>query len=312
MSRCVISHDKKIIIGLDDGAVIVESTEYKDRRYHVLLDSEGLTNGENFYFNEELNIKDGDKVKVENAKKCAVHLGDVYLFKNGNYLKLTFDIEAWQALMLKGLEWPLDSVVITSDNGLKMAYSVISSNPEELTWFGNYEIISGELTNKDLTVYCGTNDVFTAKRLEDDSYSLLDGDGEAISFIDYEDIKITQIKENPVECAIYTAVIDLGNAIQKKKMHKIVFVPGTTTGGSIEIGYETDKKEVKKSQNVTTALDFGALDFNSFTFDASFYKRFEKKINERNVGFVRFKISSGSEHDFSIEDFKCIYSINTR
>lgn len=311
--RSALIHNEKIVLGLEDGALMVMNDEYLDRKYHVVSYTEGITDGEKFDFSEELNIKDGDKIKIENAKRSVMHLDEVYLYKNADSLMIRLNEADFQKLVYSGLYVPGISILIKNSNVGEFLYTVTDFNLDTLSVMGNYEMVAGEMTNQDLTIYRDVeeNDVLVPT-LSEDGYIMIDGDGEVVSFTDYEDMVITRLREKPVECELHTAVLTLGSEIQKKKIHKIVFVPGVDTCGTIQIECETDRSLSKKSQDISKELDFGALDFGSFAFDASFYRRFEKKMNERNVDFVKFKLLSSADADFSIEDFKCIYSINTR
>ena len=144
------------------------------------------------------------------------------------------------------------------------------------------------------------------------NYNLIDDFGEVVELLDVGSLTGILLSETLVECEVHTAVLNFRTDIKKKTLHKIVFTPSVDTVGEVSVGYETDKNEREKRQKVSGELDFNNIDFNSFSFDTAFYKTFEKRMHERNVSFVKFKFKSSGEGDFAIENFSCVYSLNSR
>lgn len=306
--RVAINHNGKLLLGREDGRIMATHEGYSDITYYELSSSEALTNGNSFVFNEEIEIGESDRIKIEGAKSSVMALEQIYLFKNTDELQITLDVGDFLALLQRGVI-AIDKRLVFYSDEKQFSFTVASYNLEEGKIIGkNYE---GELFHQGIMVYEEPYELFSFLKNDEGDYILLNSYGEAVSFIEYDNISVAIVKKVPVECEIHTALFNFAADMKKKTIHKIAFVLGTKTAGKIQVGYETERKNRLMGQ-VSDALDFSSLDFDNFTFDSTFLRSFDKRVHERNVQFIRLKLLSLEDADFSIESLSVIYSTNSR
>lgn len=306
--RVAINHNGKLLLGREDGRIMATHEGYSDITYYELSSSEAQTNGNSFVFNEEIEIGESDRIKIEGAKSSVMALEQIYLFKNTDELQITLDVGDFLALLQRGVI-AIDKRLVFYSDEKQFSFTVASYNLEEGKIIGkNYE---GELFHQGIMVYEEPYELFSFLKNDEGDYILLNSYGEAVSFIEYDNISVAIVKKVPVECEIHTALFNFAADMKKKTIHKIAFVLGTKTAGKIQVGYETERKNRLMGQ-VSDALDFSSLDFDNFTFDSTFLRSFDKRVHERNVQFIRLKLLSFEDADFSIESLSVIYSTNSR
>ncbi len=314
--RVAVVHQGQMLLGRTDGRVMKLGNGYKDK-LHCELESGDMTNidGKSFIFNETLGIKATDKIKLSGGLRfIAEGIFETHLDEKIAYIE--FEYSVFFDLLLKNklakgktlmvdipwkgsgekidlTEWEQDNI----NQRIKFNYSSeIDTNVKDAVRL--YEYIS--------------NECFDLEPSKNENYNLIDDFGEVVELLNVGSLTGILLSETPVECELHTAVLNFGTDVSKKTLHKMVLVPSADTVGEVSVGFETDKSEREKHQMVSRALSFDNLDFNSFSFDTAFYKTFEKRMHERNVSFVKFKFKSSGEGDFAIENFSCIYSLNSR
>ena len=307
--RVAINFNGRLLIGREDGRIMAMSEGYSDTTYYKLDSSEVVTYGNSFDFNEEIEIGENDRVKIEGAKCSVVTLESVYLYKGKDELQITLDVGDLITLMQRGAMEPGKELVFRCDEK-EFRFTVASYDLETGQIIGeNHE---GELFHQGITVYMDSLEEFSFEKNDEGKYHLYNAYGEKVSFIDFDSMTVTITKSVPVECEIHTALFNFATDMKKKTIHKIAFVPGASTSGKIKIGYETDKRSKLVGQAVGSELDFSSLNFDNFTFDSTVLKSFEKRVHERNVQFIKFRLLSLEDADFSIESLNVIYSTNSR
>lgn len=316
--RVAINDNGRLLLGREDGRIMLQGEGYSDITYYELSESEELTDGNSFIFSEELEISPDDKIKIEGAYKYLVTGTFEYL--ENNQARVVFEDNELISILHKGILLKGDTIRIYV-KAQRIATDVVIeelSLEEKSIYFAYTPEVSELQATSGAAIYglCD-GEKFSAHKNEETTsqqwdYILKDALGEQAYFMDFDNIKITIIRKRPVMCELYTAVLNFGTDVKKKILHKLVFVPGVQTGGEVIVGYETNKRNVRRSQMVGEELDFSLLDFHNFTFDSAFYNTFEKRVHERNVEFVRFQFRSHSDSDFSIENFSCVYSLNSR
>ncbi len=309
-----IIHDGEMYLGRGDGRIMKLGKGYSDITKYKLIEGEPITtDGKEFTFNKELGIKAGDKIKIDNAY---IKLAKVAFRYDHEEKKahLEFEQDIFFEMLSKGklvkgktffvkVVAPVEQAEINdfeiNQNEMKMSFSFESEkNNTYTTEAFLYSVIE--------------NENFDVKLVGDSNYNLIDDYGETVELSVYDDAKFTLVNINPVEAEMHSAVISLGSGASKSTLHKLIFTPSRETSGEVHVGYETNKADKFKSQVVGSGFDFSALDFYNFSFDADFYRRYEKRLHERNVEFVKFKFKSVSSGDFAIEAFDLIYSENGR
>ena len=316
--RVATVHMGKILLGREDGRILMLGEGYSDITYYELSESEELTDGNSFIFSEELEISPDDEIKIEGAYMYLV--AGTFEYLENNQARVVFEDNELISILQKGILLKGDTIRIYI-KAQRIATDVVIeelSLEEKSIYFAYTPEVSELQATSGAAIYglCD-GEKFSAHKNEETTsqqwdYILKDALGEQAYFMDFDNIKITIIRKRPVTCELYTAVLNFGTDVKKKILHKLVFVPGVQTGGEVIVGYETNKRNVRRSQMVGEELDFSLLDFHNFTFDSASYNAFEKRVHERNVEFVRFQFRSHSDSDFSIENFSCVYSLNSR
>ncbi len=308
-----VSFNDKIWIGRDDGKVMVQYEGYSDITYYELQAGEvAITDGNSFTFNEEIKLNEGDKIEVKNAQASIMQLSSVYLTKDTklNRISIVLDAEDFISLLQKGIIKAGKRLTFYNEDRGQYSFKIWSYDTVESTIVG--DSIEGDLFHESITVFVDSDGLYTPVKRSDENYELFNIFNEKVCFIETEEACVTVVKNKPVECEMHTSVLSLGEDTNKKTLHKIIFLPGLGTCGKIQIGFETDKKSRLLEQQVGDELNFSDLNFDNFTFDSTSYKTFEKRLHERNVQFVKFKVSSNEDAPFSVEQFSVVFSTNTR
>ena len=307
--RVAVNFNGRLLVGREDGRIMAMSEGYSDTTYYKLDSSEVLTDGNSFDFNEEIDIGENGRIKIKGAKCSVVTLESIYLYKSNGELQITLDVGDLITLMQRGAMEPGKELVFRCDEK-EFRFTVASYDLETGQIIGeNHE---GELFHQGITVYMDSLEEFSFEKNDEGEYHLYNAYGEKVSFIDFDSMTAVVTKSVPVECEIHTALFNFAADMKKKTIHKIAFVPGASTSGEIQIGYETDKRSKLVGQAVGSELDFSSLNFDNFTFDSTVLKSFEKRVHERNVQFIKFRLLSLEDADFSIESLNVIYSTNSR
>lgn len=342
----VLCHNDKMYIGRDDGRVLCLSDGYVDREVLELENGEYTFDGEVFTLDTDINLN-GANLEIANAYKKMTYISDVDkklteisggVITNGSTEKLLMEVTYSEnldkiidrAFLFEGLK----VFVSVSDEDIDIEFEgeietiYLEYNAVNIKVPADYitEVLSsfGDSTHVNLYPYVA-RDIYTLEQIENDGdYYLKDRDGNRTLFYKYDEMTAKLTYDKPVECELHSAVLNLGSDIKEKVLHELCFVPSVETTGEVLLGFETNKNGdlslvgdfggagIISGLTSSTSLDIGGLDFNSFTFDASFVHTFKKRLHERGVEFVKFKIASKTADDFGVERLNCIYSYYTR
>ena len=309
-SVSAVIHDGEMYLGRGDGRIMKLGKGYSDITEYELIEGELTTaDGKEFTFNEELGIKAGDKIKV-NECTAKIAQGEFKIDSSTETALFRTTTEQFINLMTKNAIKAGETYLVNETKLYAEENCVDFENNRFV--FKCYDGGDGEIvTNADICVEL-ENASFDVKENENGTISLVNAFGELVEFKGFEDVRAILTRINFVEAEMHSAVISLGSGASKSTLHKLIFTPSRETSGEVYVGYETNKADKFKSQVVGSGFDFSALDFYNFSFDADFYRRYEKRLHERNVEFVKFKFKSVSSGDFAIEAFDLIYSENGR
>ena len=189
---------------------------------------------------------------------------------------------------------------------------------------GGYEIYSGEILRTDMwksTVYCGNlglgQDTYLSvyvKRGKETEYTLktvnrqlflyLDGSSVHLLSPDVDHVYLKQERE--IECLIYTAFTDL-DQVSEKSLLSLAVSLSAGNGGTVTVGYETEKNECSREIKISTGVDFGSFDFNDVDLSAKAKRRLRISCFERAFDYVRVRICSPVGGEISIEGISLIY-----
>jgi hypothetical protein len=113
------------------------------------------------------------------------------------------------------------------------------------------------------------------------------------------------ITEANVVAQWYSPVADLGTSVMAKTLLSLTVV----ATGEMTFGYTTRIGNMAKEFEKAAGFDFTDLDFTNFTFTA-FMESMTKKVKERNINFVMFKIVSDTAKTASIHELSVRFVYN--
>lgn len=332
----VLCHNDKMYIGRDDGRVLCLSDGYIDREVLELENGEYTFDGVLLTLDKSIETQGARFVAKNFYKELPFsHIGDICeISRDGGYISAFIDNDVFSQIVSRNLLYNA------------CCAQLLVGDDENAIFIENVEI--GELILDEAMVRMTVDD-FSIQKIENSfgesvkifpyvereefaleeagsegDFYLIDKDGEWAFLSEYGSMKAKLIYEKPVECELHSAVLNLGSDIKEKVLHELCFVPSVDTTGEVLLGFETNKNGdlssvgdfggagIISGLTSSTSLDIGGLDFNSFTFDASFVHTFKKRLHERGVEFVKFKIASKTADDFGVERLNCIYSYYTR
>lgn len=128
---------------------------------------------------------------------------------------------------------------------------------------------------------------------------------------------------SPVRAEWVTPIMDFGTNASAKTLLGFTVATEPGIGGLVTFGYETRRMEggllAKRavSSNIDThlghnGLDFSEMDFDNFSFDASFACSFTRRMNLRNFNFIVFRFGSDIDQDCAVSGVTLQYKINRK
>lgn len=128
---------------------------------------------------------------------------------------------------------------------------------------------------------------------------------------------------SPVCAEWVTPIMDFGSNASAKTLLGFTVATEPGIGGLVTFGYETRRMEggllAKRavSSNMDTylgheGLDFSKMDFDHFSFDASFACSFTRRMNLRNFNFIVFRFGSDIDQDCAVSSVTLQYKINRK
>lgn len=128
---------------------------------------------------------------------------------------------------------------------------------------------------------------------------------------------------SPVRAEWVTPIMDFGSNASAKTLLGFTVATEPGIGGLVTFGYETRRMEggllAKRavSSNIDTylgheGLDFSKMDFDHFSFDASFACSFTRRMNLRNFNFIVFRFGSDIDQDCAVSSVTLQYKINRK
>ena len=112
-----------------------------------------------------------------------------------------------------------------------------------------------------------------------------------------------------MEAAYVTGMLDLGDNTRTKTMYRLGAVNGCKDSAHTRLGYET-RKSVKADHLGVEGFDFTSLDLDALSFEIPFAKTMEKRVFERNLNYVVFKMESKENKDCAINEIYTVYTVN--
>lgn len=118
---------------------------------------------------------------------------------------------------------------------------------------------------------------------------------------------------SPVRAEWVTPVMDFGTNASAKTLLGITVATEPGIGGLVTFGYETRRQLGSMAVPVGgDGFDFSGLDFNNFSFDASFACSYTRRMNLRNFNFIVFRFGSDVDRDCAVSGVTLQYKINRK
>ena len=142
--------------------------------------------------------------------------------------------------------------------------------------------------------------------------------GEPLKIVNYNDTtpiitggKFTFNKN--VECYYITPPFDMGTRYYNKDLHKLIIVPDTLLGTSVDFGFKTSNYEKDFNAYTGKAFSFNNLDFDTlnFLYD-SFAKVYVKTAKKKRWSYIQFFFKSDTDNNCKINNLTIIYTMGTK
>lgn len=118
---------------------------------------------------------------------------------------------------------------------------------------------------------------------------------------------------SPVRAEWVTPIMDFGTNASAKTLLGFTVATEPGIGGLVTFGYETRRMEGTMAIPIGgEGFDFSGLDFNNFSFDASFACSFTRRMNLRNFNFIVFRFGSDIDQDCAVSGVTLQYKINRK
>ena len=297
--RCAYSFDGKLIMGTENGEIREFSDGYIDERLIHAKSTSGdiVYDGQNFTFNQVLEIKDGERVQINSAfEKIDITI-----------TRVDYE-EPWFITCYYESENPIPNVYIGMEVILRSENKKVYGTVLDCDYAKGKIIIRQDVGNKydaeqeyELVKHPGSYIV--------DGGNLINEVGKVASFIDYNGIGAVIRRAENVSCELVTGAIDFYK-LHSKTLYRLAITPSVDTSGAVQIGYETNLGKSDKARFIGEAFSFENFDFKNLVFDGAFSKTFIKRVFERNFNYITFRFASDSNGPFGIENAQAVYSIN--
>ena len=322
-ATCFAEYDDKLLFGTPDGLIcaFAEGT-FADRTYTDFGEGDLLLSGGSGYVdcNKDKTPVVGDRVVLTGGVYAL--LDTVTEVKDGVCKVLNADA------FYEGQEVYADSVdgcglstgtayVIGDLDVVDQTFCLLDKDGEKIkpqvAGFRLLECFDG----KELYVSCidEANSAFAVAR----GWNLRDGEKE------WNELQLTQYNGQmpqweartshikPVRAEWVTPVMDFGTNASAKTLLGITIATEPGIKGSVTFGYETRRQLGSMAVPIGgDDLDFSGLDFNSFTFDASFACSYTRRMNLRNFNFIVFRFGSDTDQDCAVSGVTLQYKINRK
>lgn len=109
----------------------------------------------------------------------------------------------------------------------------------------------------------------------------------------------------------YTPVFDLGAPHLHKTLLRLNVTIDPDVRGALKVGYETNDKLAYISANAGKVFSLDDFSFNDFSFNATVFAATQsQKVKARNFNYIMFRFVSDNDKDCAIDNFSAEYTYN--
>lgn len=311
-----------LLFGTADGRICFFDTEYTDRSFTELGEGDVVQSGERLLFSkyvllEDISTHDRFTAACDLFALLLDDVGEMVVTPEGAVIDFAEDkLPLLQARLRVGSE-----VYFDGDTAVVRA-TVKSIDPVALKIFFENCVDGEEMPIADAsgTVLRLLQNLCSCpcgmQRDGESHVRLLDGVGEPYRLVGgYRGAasKFTARYEHvvPVVARWVSPVFDLGTDTERKTLLGLSVATDPAGYGLLTVGFESLANAVEYGTKALTLLDFGALDFDKFTFNATrIDTSFTRRFNKRNVNYVRLFFESDTDADCAVNGITLYYKIN--
>jgi len=301
--------------GTADGRICVFDSEFTDREFEA-IDSADLSfhaADDEVVYSVNVDVEDGDIIKFAATSMHELVMDSTDTTRDTNVITAVSDEAKARLLLMSELE---EMLLLKADESSITAYA---QNVDYGTY--SFEVVDEDGVAVDMSL--GYDDYWFIKPLagvelfardvEEDSFKLERyKDTLALSMTYYHSGELDDTKETNVGAIIitktnvtatwYSKIADLGTSVFGKTLLSLTLV----AEGEMTFGYVTRLGDLAREYEKSGGFDFTDFDFTNFTFTA-FTESITKKIKERNINYVMFKIESTTGKTAAINEIVVRY-----
>ncbi len=116
-----------------------------------------------------------------------------------------------------------------------------------------------------------------------------------------------------VKCHYITPPFDMGTRYFNKDLHKLIIVPDTLLGTSVDFGFKTSNYSKDFNAYTGRALSFNDLNFDALNFTTeTFAKVYVKTAKKKRWSYIQFYFKSDTDNNCKINNLTIVYTLGTK
>lgn len=116
-----------------------------------------------------------------------------------------------------------------------------------------------------------------------------------------------------VSCYYVTPPFDMGTRYYNKDLKKLIIVPDTLLGTSVDFGFKTSNYSKDFNAYTGKAFNFNELDFDNLNFlSETFAKVYVKQARKKRWSYIQFFFKSDTDNNCKINNLTIIYTLGTK
>ena len=305
-ARVFCDVDGEMWFGDGDGRICRFDGEFCDRFYLKSLSGDLYAEGDTISYNKELNVNNGDVVKITGRDAYRYYLTDTRVEDGWIYCSPEMVVRVYVGQVLlctnagtSGLRDGDHYCIKEVDRGycrFKLDSTVTS---------GGFDL--------HLSISEGAEFKITELDTENGTFKIKDEYG-MVDISPYNIVSnVTQLNfefRNNVCSEWYTPVFDLGAPHLHKTLYRLNVTLDSTVRGNLMVGYETNDKLAYIGASAGKVFSFDDLSFNDFSFTTGFTTMQSQKVKARNFNYIMFRFVSDNDKDCAIDNFSAEYTYN--
>lgn len=105
----------------------------------------------------------------------------------------------------------------------------------------------------------------------------------------------------------------MGTRYFNKDLHKLIIVPDTLLGTSVDFGFKTSNYSKDFNAYTGRALSFNDLNFDALNFTTeTFAKVYVKTAKKKRWSYIQFYFKSDTDNNCKINNLTIVYTLGTK